>query len=278
MAPLESVFVWVAIALYALASGAAILSLVFRKGRIMNNLYRFAAVLFVLHTAAIAARYYAQGYLPWAGEYESALMGGWFVILFTAYVTWTQRGLQALAVGTFPFTLVLLGYGVMTKPVLGPMEASLKTFWLYVHVFFAWLAFGAFVLAMAAGIIYLLKKRDTTRAQRNPIYEKMPSLERLDDLIFRYILFGFMTDAVMIASGAIWAKELWGNYWSWDPVEVWNLFAWLMYGIIIHLRVTFGWRGNRLAWLSVLAIVFMVMSFFGVNFAVESSYHIFNVR
>jgi len=171
-----------------------------------------------------------------------------------------------------------MGFGAMRNPTLSPLAASLKTFWLVIHVYFAWLAYGAFTLAFAAGVLYLLKERNATRRTPSSFYDRFPMLDRLDELIFRYIVFGFITDAVMIASGAIWAKDLWGNYWSWDPVETWSLVSWLTYGIIIHLRVTMGWRGKRLAWIAVLAIIGIIITFFGVTFVVESSLHFFNVR
>lgn len=277
MAPLETVFFWMTLFLYALTSGGYIYSLVFRKERLLPKLAAGVVAGFLLHTAAIAARYHAQGSLPWAGDYENGLMGGWFIVMFTLIVIWRQR-LHLLAMGTLTLTILLMGFGYMRNPTLGPMAASLKSFWLYIHVYFAWLAFGAFTLAMAAGILYLLKDKDARRAVKNPMYDKFPTLPRLDELIFRYIVFGFITDAVMIASGSIWAKDLWGSYWSWDPVETWSLVSWLFYGLVIHLRVTMGWRGRRIAWLAVFGIAGMVISFFGVTFVVDSSLHIFNVR
>lgn len=278
MAPLEALFFWLTLIVYALASGGYIFSFIFKNDKLLSRLWLVVALGLFLHSAAIAARYQAQGSLPWAGNYENGLMGGWFIIAFTLYVVLRHRTLQGIALATVPFTLLLMGYGVTQNPGLSPKVASLKTIWLYIHVYFAWLAFGSFTLAMGTGILYLLKKRNEGSENKSAFYEKIPSLERLDELIFKYIVFGFITCAIMIAAGAIWAKNLWGNYWSWDPVETWSLVSWLFYGLIIHLRVTFGWRGVRIAWLSIFAIIGMVITFFGVNFIVSSSIHIFNVR
>jgi ABC-type transport system involved in cytochrome c biogenesis permease subunit len=112
----------------------------------------------------------------------------------------------------------------------------------------------------------------------NPSYERFPALDRLDELIFRYVVFGFITDTIMICAGAIWAKDLWGSYWSWDPVETWSLVSWIVYGIAIHLRVTFGWRDSRFAWIAVLALSTVIISFFGVTFVIDTSLHTFQVR
>jgi cytochrome c-type biogenesis protein CcsB len=172
----------------------------------------------------------------------------------------------------------MMGYGFMSTPRLAPMAASLKTLWLYVHVYFAWLSFSAFTLAMALGVLYLLKEKNSARETSHPVYERMPSLSRLDELIFRYITFGFITDSIMIVAGSIWAKNLWGSYWSWDPVETWSLISYIVYGTAIHLRVTMGWRGTRMAWLAITLLSTVIISFFGVTYLVKSSLHIFQVR
>jgi cytochrome c-type biogenesis protein CcsB len=172
----------------------------------------------------------------------------------------------------------MMGYGYMQHPGLTAKAASLKTIWLFIHVYFAWLAFGAYTLAMAAGSLYLLKSRDSKKTPNNPFYDRLPSLERLDELIFRYVVFGFIMDTMMIAAGGLWAKDLWGSYWNWDPVETWSLISWLLYGTSIHLRVSMGWRGTRLAILAIAALSTVIISFFGVNFIVGSSLHVFQVR
>jgi cytochrome c-type biogenesis protein CcsB len=276
--PVEAVLFWLSVGLYALATGGLVYAVVFRNERVIPRMVLVGAGGFVVHAGAIAARYAATGHLPWAGDYENGLLGGLFIVGFTLFVAWRQRGLQVIAVATFPLAFLLMAYGAMRAPALTPLAASLKTFWLYVHVFFAWLAFGAYALAMGGGVVYLLKRRDAARAGLNPVYERFPALERLDELVFRWIVFGFATDTVMIVSGAIWARDLWGSYWSWDPVETWSLVTWLIYGLAIHLRVTRGWRGARFARVAVGAIAGMVITFFGVTFVVETSNHFFNVR
>jgi cytochrome c-type biogenesis protein CcsB len=278
MAYWEIIFFWIAMVAYALTGGGFIYSFVFKNPRVVKKATALVAFGFLAQTAAIYARFHATGHLPWSGHYEYALMGSWFIIAGTLFVGWQNKQLQGLAVGTIPLVLIMLGYGYMQDPGLTPMAASLKTVWLYIHVYFAWLSFGAYALAMAAGVLYLLKRKSAAQAEKNPAYDRFPSLDRLDELIFRYIVFGFITDTIMISAGAIWAKDLWGSYWSWDPVETWSLISWLVYGLTIHLRVTFGWREKRLAWLAIAAMSTVIICFFGVNLIVNTSLHMFNVR
>jgi len=278
MAYWETIFFWITLVLLALATGGYIYSIVFKNPGFLSKMTWLVVAGFGALTVAIGSRFAATGHLPWSGDYESALMGGWFIIAATLLVGWRNNSYLGFAAVTTPLVVIMMGFGYMRNPMLTPMAASLKTFWLYIHVYFAWLAFGAYALAMAAGVVFLLKKRDSGRPVTNPTYDRFPPLDRLDELIFRYVVFGFITDTIMIVAGAIWAKDLWGSYWSWDPVETWSLISWLIYGITIHLRVTFGWREQRLAWLVIAALSTVIITFFGVTFIVSSSLHTFNVR
>jgi cytochrome c-type biogenesis protein CcsB len=272
MTPLEAIFVWISIALYAVTSALYVYSFVFRNDRFFSWIYYLVGAAFFFHTAAIVLRYHALGDLPTASPFENSMGTAWVIVFFTLYVSIRHVSLRAVGVATMPFALLMLGYGVMSQPELVPVSAAVKSFWLYIHVFFAWLAFGAYTITFGLAILYLLKeKRGDTE-----FYSRFPSLSRMDDLMFSYLVFGFITDAVMIASGAIWAKDLWGNYWSWDPVETWSLITWLIYGLAIHLRVTLGWRGRRLAWILIFALTGMVVTYFGINLVVDTSLHIFD--
>ncbi len=65
-------------------------------------------------------------------------------------------------------------------------------------------------------------------------------------------------------TGSIWANSAWGTYWSWDPKETWSLITWAIYLVLLHLR-TIGWRGRKMALLSILGFVFVLVSFFVVS-------------
>jgi cytochrome c-type biogenesis protein CcsB len=274
----ETILFWITLVIYSLVCGGFIYSIVFKNPRTLPKLTVLLAVGFLLHTATIAARFASTGHLPWSGDYEYALMGGWFIICATLVVGWRDKGLQPVAAATVPLVTVMMGYGVMRHPVLTPLAASLRTSWLYIHVYFAWLAFCSYTLAMAAGVLYLLKQRTQQTGEAHPVFEKFPPLARLDELIFRYVVFGFITNSIMLVAGSIWAEGLWGSYWNWDPVETWSLISYLVYGIVIHLRVTLGWRDARQAWLVIASLSTVLISFFGVTFVVNTSLHVFNVR
>ncbi|KAB2957420.1 MAG: cytochrome C biogenesis protein [Thermoanaerobaculia bacterium] len=270
MSPLFGVLFWSCLVVYALTVGAQIYGNVFAKPRWVARAVPAIAAGFALHTALVAWRWIGTGHVPTIGNFENALTGAWFIVAMTLWAGWRQR-YPLLAAGALPFALIILGGGAPSDTAARPMVAALQSFWLYIHIFFAWLAYGAYTVSCGAAVVYLGKsKRSAPPADAE-------ALARLDELMFRATAFGFVTDAIMIASGAIWAKDLWGAYWSWDPVETWSLLSWLIYGLALHLRITMGWRGRRLAWLLVFAILGVLISFWGVNLVMEGSEHVFNV-
>jgi cytochrome c-type biogenesis protein CcsB len=261
---------WVCVLVYALAVAAQIYGQSFGKPGLVRIAWFGVGAGLLIHTLLVAWRWVATGHVPTIGNFENALVGGWFIVLMTLWAGWKQR-YPLLAAGALPFALVIMGGGAMSDTSARPMVAALQSVWLYIHIFFAWLSYGAYTVACGAGIAYLSRTR---KGRPEPSVE---NLERLDELMFRSTVFGFITHAVMIASGSIWAKDLWGSYWSWDPVETWSLLSWLIYGVALHLRITMGWRFRRLAWLLVFAIISVLVSFWGVNLVMEGSLHVFNV-
>lgn len=263
MTPLEIFFFWASAYAYALASSFYLAALAFGRQRLLRVAWVLTVVGFGCHTASLIARGAATGHIPAMGDYENTVAGAWFIVLATLLLGWRHRRLGAIGVVTVPLSLLFMGYGFLQGPALKPLSPPLQTLWLYVHVFFAWLAYSAFTVAFGAAVLYLLKERARPGGDS---LRWLPELEVLDDIQFQWVVFGFIAATVMIASGSIWASRLWGSYWSWDPVEIWSLISWLIYGILIHLRRFYGWRGRRAAWLVVGALPTVLIAFWGVGF------------
>ena len=90
---------------------------------------------------------------------------------------------------------------------------------------------------------------------------------QLDDLV--YISLAFLTIGMLF--GALWAKEAWGHYWSWDPKETWAAITWLAYLIYIHYRLlsqrTLTRRRDWVAlWMLIGSFVLLQMCWWGINY------------
>lgn len=87
----------------------------------------------------------------------------------------------------------------------------------------------------------------------------------LDDLAYRSLLLGFGFLTVGIVSGAVWANEAWGNYWSWDPKETWALITWLIYAGYLHTRLQLGWDTRDSAKIGAFGFFVVWLCYIGVN-------------
>ena len=260
---------WTTVFAYVLGTGAAMIGLVMKRDRLVTAGVILCAGGLVAHIVAVGARIAYTGHLPVASRYENVLTGAAVVMLFNLLAILNRRSLKPLVVFAAPFALLMLGYGLLNQPRYTTMSLVLDNLWMFVHIFFAWLAYGAYSVAAALGILYILSARRAGRyapAEGLPgLLARLPALPVMDDLMFRFIILGFLAHVVMIATGSIWARDLWGTYWNWDPVETWALLSALLYGLWIHLRLTLGWRGQRMAWLAVATLVTIVIAFWGTN-------------
>ncbi|MCW5943252.1 MAG: cytochrome c biogenesis protein CcsA [Fimbriimonadaceae bacterium] len=85
------------------------------------------------------------------------------------------------------------------------------------------------------------------------------------ELPHRLVLIGFPLLTCGLAFGAIWAKEAWGHYWTWDPKETWALITWGAYLIYLHVRGRHGLRPVLNLVLLVVGFAALMGCWFGVN-------------
>ena len=102
-------------------------------------------------------------------------------------------------------------------------------------------------------------------ALRQRVTARLPSLDLLDDLMYKSIAMGFAFFTIATILGALWAADAWGGYWSWDPKETWALIVWLNYAAWLHMRLMKGLRGMVASWWALGGLVVTTFAFLGVN-------------
>jgi ABC-type transport system involved in cytochrome c biogenesis permease subunit len=95
-----------------------------------------------------------------------------------------------------------------------------------------------------------------------------------DNLV--YLGFGFLTLGLLF--GALWAKQAWGHYWTWDPKETWAFLTWLGYLIYIHLRYNHPKKVSASLWVLSLAFIILLVAWFGINIlpSAQNSVHVYS--
>ena len=107
----------------------------------------------------------------------------------------------------------------------------------------------------------LIKQKDSYFAET----QDLSLADRLDNYSYRVLALGFPLLTVGILSGAVWANEAWGSYWSWDPKETWALITWLVFAIYLHARILKGWTGRKPAIIATFGFFVVWFCYLGVN-------------
>ncbi len=263
MTRIEAILLWPGMFGYAAVFIMYLWSAVFGKVNLERRAWQLFTASFLFQTASILWRWYVSGRIPVMVSFEHYQLGSWFIGLAAIAGSLIYRQMRIAVLGAIPVMLVMLGVGMNTYAEMDPMRPPFRSNWLFIHIGFAWFAWGCFVVATVLAVAYLLKRPGRTRGR---ILAKFPSREIMDELMMKQILFGFVCQGLMIVAGAIWAHQLWGRYWGWDPIETWSLVCWLAYGLVLHLRLMMNWRGAKMAWMVILALLTAIMYFWGIGF------------
>ncbi len=245
-------------------------------------------------TAQLVLRWIESGHFPISNLYESLCFLAWGCTLTQLLVerAWPSPLVAAAAT---PIGLGCVAFASFALPdrlqEASPLVPALRSSWLVMHVSVIMLSYAALLVGSLLSIAVLFTDRgealelrsssigsggfrqarlssDGPGAMAAPLQLSSVSMsvaEQLDSLSYRTITVGFLLLSVGLVSGAVWANEAWGSWWSWDPKETWALICWLVYAAYLHTRLIRGWQGRRPAIVAAAGLVVIVVCYIGVN-------------
>ena len=255
---------------YGLAGFCYIYAWVFKKPSVGKAGTWVAILGLAGNTAGIALRWVESyqlgiGHAPLSNLYESLVFFAFTIIIIYLFI---ERKYQNRVIGAFttPIAFLALAYASMSPNIsdrIQPLIPALKSNWLIAHVIACFIGYGAFAVACGISFMYLVKQKSSDN--KSSMLNLLPDVDMLDDLNHRLVMFGFLFLSVGIITGAVWAYSAWGRYWGWDPKETWSLITWFVYATLLHARLTRGWHGKRIAFLSMVGFAAVLFTYFGVN-------------
>lgn len=222
---------------------------------------RVGAILFTLLGLALFATYIG---LMWASLErppmrtmgETRLWYSFFAILagLLVYLRWRYRWI--LGFSTVLSTVFILIN--LLKPEIHnkTMMPALESIYFVPHVVSYMFSYAMLGVGLLIAIYVAIKQSELPR-------EKVLKLMSGSDNMV-YIGLSFLMIGLLL--GAIWAKEAWGHYWSWDPKETWAAITMLAYLIYIHYRLQKPLHVKRAIIFLVLAFLCLQICWYGVNY------------
>ena len=261
-----------ALVLYVFATAAYLLYLVKPKPALGRSARWLITAGFLIHCIFTLLRSVEAGHAPITNLHESLSFFSLAIVgVFIAF----ERKYHVVILGSFitPLALLLMIASSIYPSAIPQLPPALKSNWLLIHSSLAFLSYATFAVAFGAAIMYLIQQHFLKKKRLGALYQKLPSLDILDEINYRCLTFGFPLLTIAIITGAIWAESAWGTYWSWDPKETWSLITWFVYAALLHSRMTIGWRGKKAAILSIAGFLILLFTFLGVNLLPGNSQH-----
>jgi cytochrome c-type biogenesis protein CcsB len=243
----------------------------------------------LLLTSQLVLRWWESGHFPISNLYESLCFLAWACTLTQLLVerSWPSPIVAAAAT---PMGLGCIAFASFALPdqlqTSAPLVPALRSSWLVMHVSVIMVSYAALLVGSLLSLAVLVTDRGEALELRSSSIGsggfrqsvgvgndgvlqlqsiQLSTTEQLDSLSYRTITVGFLMLTVGIVSGAVWANEAWGSYWSWDPKETWALICWLVYAAYLHTRLSRGWQGRRPALVAVAGLVVIAVCYIGVN-------------
>lgn len=223
-------------------------------------LFYAVALLFAVHTFALALRWYVSSHAPMSDTYESIIYIAWSCLLFS--MLFLRTSFFALAGSTMMAGIFMfVAHLGNIDPEITNLVPVLKSFWLSVHVSVITASYGFLALGCALGFFTLIL------FTCNVSQKSIMAIKHLSIINEVSLIIGLVLLVIGNFLGGIWANESWGRYWGWDPKETWAYISIIVYTIILHVRLIPKWYSLYLfALLSVLGFASILMTYFGVNF------------
>lgn len=236
----------------------------------------------VVHAGLILFRTIEAGRAPFQTLYESLSWFAWSASLTYLYVSgrWKEAHLPGIFVSAISMGACL--YALLSRnPAVEPLSPPLQSYWFEWHVILAFFSYAVFVVSAAIEVTYLSIKPLLKNGTGIRYGLSLENIEYFHRDAFRLIAFGYPFLTFAIFSGAAWANDAWGRYWSWDPKETWSLITWTVFTIYLHSKTIPALKGLPASVFNILGFICMMMTFLGVNWLAKllgiPSLHIYAV-
>lgn len=215
------------------------------------------ALGFLLSAGAMAWRGVSVSHIPLQSMFEIMLFIATVMFPLSVFCRLVLR-VGGEAVDALLAAAVLLPVGFVFEAGADQLPPALQSPLFGPHVAVYLLAYA--VMAKAAGQAYLvLRLRRDKSAEAKLIARQGETVERMVRLGFPLLTAGLIL-------GSIWGKRAWGDYWNWDPKEMWSLATWLVFAGYFHVKASPGTTGPRAKAIIVLAgFALIVITLLWVN-------------
>ena len=236
---------------------------------------------FAAHTLSTILSWSRLGYFPVVNPKEVSSFIAWAIVLYFLVIR-SRYKVKALPTFVVPMVFVFMLVSLLLPDPAHPISPMLEgaigasqfgRLILPLHVTLLIFAYAAFILTFIGGLMYLVQEHELKAKTFGSAFYRLPALNTCDEISYFSLTIGFVLLTLGMISGMIWNNQRDGRFWHYDPKEVLALVTWIIYLLMIHYRLAAGWRGRRIAWLSIVGFVIVLCTWIGARYF--PGYHVF---
>lgn len=281
-------WIWV---IYLLSVALLLMAVVYRWDRARWVGTGAFAVALALHTMALAWRWYAAGRWPNSNMFEAVTTSVWLgTLLAVAIELWARRTpMRSIFIlggaGASMCAMMAAHYIPELNASINNMMPVLHDLWLYIHTNVIIASYALIAMAAVTALLYLGYRAfggDATYARVGGAASLLefesgdPALrprrspgEVFDGATMVLMELSFVLLWAGIVMGAIWADHSWGRPWGWDPKEVFALNTFIVFLVLVHIRLKVRDKGLWTAVLAVIGCGVMLFNWIVINFIIS---------
>nr|YP_010873629.1 cytochrome c heme attachment protein [Justicia latiflora]WGV34935.1 cytochrome c heme attachment protein [Justicia latiflora] len=259
-------------------------------------------ITFFCITGLLITRWIYSGHFPLSNLYESLIFLSWSFSFFHI-VPYFKKDQKFLSTIMGPSAILTQGFA--TSGLFTEMQESavlipaLQSEWLIMHVSMMILGYASLLcgsLLSVSVLVITVRKKIKFFSTNNLLnfnevffademeymsegnnilqnssffspknYYRAQLIQQLDYWSYRVISLGFIFLTIGMLSGAVWANEAWGSYWSWDPKETWAFITWIIFASYLHTRTNKKFTSTNSAIVASIGFLIIWICYFGVN-------------
>ncbi len=269
---LDWVLVLASVAAYLGACGAAVRRALSRQDAESRAWKVLVAVGWIACAAFLMSAGVRRHACPLVNRMEAMAFVTTLLVLVCALLDFSFRmtGLTAVAV---PIAAALLA-GSLSLGGTDPVGRAEHGHWLYLHIALMLASYAAFAVAFLGGALFLYQERQLRTKRFGLLFHRLPALDAADRLTARSVLFGFPLLTLGILIGGVRAHTQ-GNLstaWFADPKAILSVFTWVLFLVVLALRLNMRYGGRRSAYLTVLGFGVLAFTVLGASL-IGPGYH-----
>jgi len=266
---LEMIIFVLALACCALATAGYLLSLLVKRVVLAKVSTWILATGFLLLTLnLLGAAFHSSGWVNFGSRNFLSIYAWVIAGIYLGLQFKTRTRLLGAFIAPFILLFLIAAVGQESGKNLVPpqWQGWLTTF----HLVLAIAGEALFVLASAAGAMFMIQNSLLKHKKPGKMGRVLPSLSDLDRINHLGLLWGFPLLTLGVIGGAIYAAFVWGHLWAYDPKVIWSFAVWIVYGFLLHQRLAIGWKGFRMATICCVVFVLFLLSALVIRFCLTT--------